>query len=323
MVELLGAANNTPCKVADTAIAAPEPSRVIAKLVIPFRKRMRPGPQLIAAGPQIPGFGNQFDTAQHRVLPDRIQKPTIGVKPIRLARQHRGQIKPKPVHMHHLHPIAQRIHHHAQHHRMRDIQRVPGAGVIDVIAFVVLQAIIAGIVQPAKADRRTQVIAFAGMVVNHVQDHFDPGRMQPPHHVLKFCNVAARHQPWVRREKADALIAPKVAKSNVMQEPLIGIGLHRQQLNACNTQLGQMIQNRRTCHAREPAPLRFGHAGMRSGQAFDIGLVDHGFTGWNVWSVRFCPIGNRIDDNGFGHGKSTVARVRHIARAIAIKHVMP
>ena len=67
---------------------------------------------------------------------------------------------------------------------MIEIKRIAAAGVVDVIARVIrLQTVIAGVVDAAKTECRTAPVAFSGVVVNHVQDHFDTGLVQGTHHI--------------------------------------------------------------------------------------------------------------------------------------------
>ena len=57
---------------------------------------------------------------------------------------------------------------------MTDVQSVAGAGVIHVIARVVgYQPVISEVVDAPKTQHRTEMIAFGGMVVNHVENHLD------------------------------------------------------------------------------------------------------------------------------------------------------
>ena len=66
---------------------------------------------------------------------------------------------------------------------MEEIEGVPGAGEIQVEARILRhEAVIGLVVDPAKTERRPEVIAFGGVIVNDVEDHFDPGGVQVAHH---------------------------------------------------------------------------------------------------------------------------------------------
>ena len=65
---------------------------------------------------------------------------------------------------------------------MRQIQRVAGAGIVDGAARIVgLQPVVARIVEAAERQRRTDLVALGGVVVDDVEDHLDAGGMQPAH----------------------------------------------------------------------------------------------------------------------------------------------
>ena len=70
--------------------------------------------------------------------------------------------------MHHLDPIAQRIHDHAQYHRVLHVQRIARArGVIDV-AFIIAGHVIGRVVDAAERQGRPHLVAFAGVVIDDV-----------------------------------------------------------------------------------------------------------------------------------------------------------
>ena len=61
-----------------------------------------------------------------------------------------------------------------EHPRMGHIERVAAAGIVHVVAAVVLhQTIIGSVVDTAETKGRTQLITFAGVIVDHVQDNLD------------------------------------------------------------------------------------------------------------------------------------------------------
>ena len=106
---------------------------------------------------------------------------------MQLAGQRRCEIETKPIHVHLDDPIAQAVHDQLQHARMGHVERVAAAGIIHVVAPVVLdQTIIGSIVDAAEAKCRAQLVAFAGMVVDDVEDHLDPFAVQRSDHALEF-----------------------------------------------------------------------------------------------------------------------------------------
>ncbi len=138
VVELLRRAENARSKIGSGAgIPAPEPAHGIAELVVPLQKRMWEGTELVAPRAQIPGFGDQFYAVQDWILSDCSEKGRIGVKAVAFSGKSCGKVKAKPIHMHHLDPIAQTVHDHAQDHRVIEVQRVSAAGIVAIKAGVV------------------------------------------------------------------------------------------------------------------------------------------------------------------------------------------
>jgi len=91
------------------------------------------------------------------------------------ARQRRSEVEAEAVHVHLEHPVAQAVRNHAQHRRMLHVERVAAARVITVVAEVPgFEAIIGGIVDAAPRKSRAELIALAGVVVNHVKDDLKP-----------------------------------------------------------------------------------------------------------------------------------------------------
>ena len=72
-----------------------------------------------------------------------LQKAALIVETVRLARENRAQVEAKTIHMHLVDPVAQAVGDHLDDVRMRQIQRVAGAGIVDVVAL-----------RPAAADSR-------------------------------------------------------------------------------------------------------------------------------------------------------------------------
>src|SRR4051812_17027558 len=91
-----------------------------------------------------------------------------------VARQGARQIETKTVHMHFEHPIAQTVHHELESARMQQVEGVTRAGEIHVEVWIIReQPIVGDVIDAAKAERGTEMISFRGMIVDHVENHFD------------------------------------------------------------------------------------------------------------------------------------------------------
>ncbi len=166
-----------------------------------------------------------------------------------IARQSRGEIEAESIHMHVDHPIAQAVHDQLQGARMEQIEGVPGAREILVETRIFRrEPVVSQVVDPAKTERRPEVISFAGVIVNHVQDHFDPGRVEVPHHRFELRDLAAlRAAAGVlrfRREEADGVVAPVIRQVSIGQNLVVDICVHRQQLHRGDAQIGQILDRR-------------------------------------------------------------------------------
>src|ERR1700722_15094627 len=137
-----------PCSYCRTmpGITAPEASHAVTEAIIPFGKPGRMIAELIAARSDIPWLGDQFHACQRRILPHRVEEAGAGIEAAWLAPQCRTEGEEKAIDMGRVHPVAQRMHHHLQHARMRQVQRVAGTRVIDGTARIRrLQPVIAGV----------------------------------------------------------------------------------------------------------------------------------------------------------------------------------
>ena len=112
---------------------------------------------------------------------------------MQLTSQCARQVEAEPVDVHLLHPVAQAVHDQLQHARAAHVQRVAAAGEVLVEARIVrLQPIVRGVVDAAQRQRRAEMVAFRGVVVDDVEDHFEPGGVQRPHHHLEFAHALQR-----------------------------------------------------------------------------------------------------------------------------------
>ena len=152
LVEVAGA-GKAPGEIADqAAVALPVGAHGVAVAVVPLGPAGGKIADLVAALAQVPGFGDQLDLGQHRVLQQDVEEGAEPVDLMQFARQGRGQIEAEAVDVHLQHPVAQRVHDQLQHARMLQVERVAAAGVIHVVARIVAdQAVVGGVVDAAEA----------------------------------------------------------------------------------------------------------------------------------------------------------------------------
>ena len=106
---------------------------------------------MVSAFTQIPGFGNQFDLGQYRVLVNDIEERAQSIHIVQLTGQSGGEVKPETIDVHVLHPVAQAVHDELQRARMPDVQTVSTARVVHVVTMIVRdETIVGGIVDASK-----------------------------------------------------------------------------------------------------------------------------------------------------------------------------
>ena len=114
---------------------APEIAHRVAVLAVPLAPPGRELPDVVGA-PISHGSAISFTRREHRVLADRLQERGMRVKVARPAPEAGREVEAKAVHVHLLHPVAQRVHHQTQRLREMQIHGVAAAGVIDVAGAV-------------------------------------------------------------------------------------------------------------------------------------------------------------------------------------------
>jgi hypothetical protein len=89
------------------------------------------------------------------------------------------------------------------------------------------------------------------VVVNDVEDDFDPGRVQRLHHGLELGEPAiAAGVARFGRKVTDGVVAPVVDESFLHQLVVVDEGMHRHQLDRRHAETAQMIEHRWRCERR-------------------------------------------------------------------------
>src|SRR4030095_13915039 len=92
---------------------------------------------------------------------------------MKLSCERGRQIKAKSIDVHLKHPIAQAVHNQLKGTGVRHIQGMSAPVVNKVIASIVHQTIIRGIVDASKAQSGSQLVSLSGVVVNDIDDDLD------------------------------------------------------------------------------------------------------------------------------------------------------
>ena len=289
--------------------AAPVVAHRIAILAVPFGPQRREVADLVAALADVPGLGDQLDLADDRILLNQIEERRQPIDFVQLARERRRKVEAEAVDVHLEHPVAQRIHQQLQHVRMPHVQAVPGARVVHVVARLVAdRPVVGGVVEALERQHRSEVIAFGGVVVDDVEDHFDAGRVQRLDHLLELADLlaalAGARVLVVRREEADRVVAPVVAQPARDEVAVVDELMHRHQFDGADAEPGQVIERSRVGESGIGAAQRRRNTGHAGREPLDVQLVDFGLVQrpvrMPVVAPVECVVSTTIDRGTYG-----------------------
>src|SRR4029077_17151792 len=116
---------------------------------------------------------------------------------------------------------------------MNQIQAVTSAAEIEIEPGILrVQPVVGEIIDSAQTERWAKMISFPGMIVNHVENHFDASTMQAPHHRFELgdllTHLSTAGISCMRSEKAHWVVAPVVRQAVLDQKFFIDVRLHRE-----------------------------------------------------------------------------------------------
>src|SRR5882724_7985142 len=157
-------------EIAELALIPPPVSaHRIAESIVPLRPAGREAADLVSAGSQVPRLCDQLDAGQDRILATAVEKAAALVEAVRPAAEYRRQVEAESIDPHLGCPVSQAVHYHLQDARIAEVQRIARAGIVDVVARVLgLEAIVARVVDSLEGERRPELVALGGMVVDDV-----------------------------------------------------------------------------------------------------------------------------------------------------------
>ena len=216
---------------------------------------------------------------------------------------------------------------------MGHVQGVPAAGVVHVEAAVLGdQAVVAGVVDPAKAQGGPQVAPLGRVVVDDIENDLEARGMERLHHAFELADLlplgSPAGVPRVRGEEPDGVVAPVIREAPVHQV-LVGDKLvDRHELHRRDAQGPQVLDHRGAGQARVgPPPLRW-DIRVPHGEALDVGLIDDRVVPGDPRRPILAPVERRIDDHALRNSGGAVAVVLAEVRVcmadfIAEQHVAP
>ncbi len=232
---------------------------------------------------------------------------------VQFAGQGRGKVEAEAVDVHLRAPVAQRIHDHLEHLRIAHVQRVAGAGVVHVeLRIVGDQAVVSGVADALPAQHGAQVIALAGVVVDHVEDHLDARRVQRLHHLFELAHLAAlvagRTVARHRRKEAERVVSPVVAQAAIEQEAFVDEVVNGQQLDGGDAELLEVIDAGFVGQAGISAAQFFGDFGIANAEAADVHFVDDRVGQRHFQRHIVAPVEVAVDNHRLGNAGRAVLR---------------
>ena len=146
------------------------------------------------------------------------------------------------------------------------------------------------------------MVAFGGVVINHVEDYLDACLVEGTDHGLEFGD----HLAWlfgigvvmVRGEKAEGVIAPVVAQAQVAQPIVLQELVDGHELDGGDAELLEVVNDGGVRHAGVGTAQFFRHVWVGHSHALDVGFVNDLLVVWNVRAMVAAPVKERVDDHG-------------------------
>ena len=331
---VVGRSRQSRGELAQRRLAAPEVADGVAVGAVPLGPLGREVADLVAARADVPRLGDQLHLADDRVLLHELEEGRQPVDVVELARQRGRQVEAEPVDVHLGHPVAQGVHDQLQRVGLAHVEGVPGAGVVHVVAGVVLhQPVVRRVVDALEAQRRTEVVALRGVVVDDVEDDLDAGGVHGAHHLLELLHLLAdlvlgvggAGVLLVRREEAEGVVAPVVAQPLLLQRAVVHELVDGHQLERRDAELGEVVGDRGVGEAGVRAAQLLGDLGVQLGEPLDVSLVDQALVVGDVEAAVALPVEERVDDDAVQHvgGRVVVVARVGVAEVVAVQRLVP
>ncbi|MNI19430.1 hypothetical protein D3C73_728670 [compost metagenome] len=115
---------------------------------------------------------------------------------------------------------------------MTHVECVARTGVVDVVARIVgHQSIVAGVVDALERQGRPHLVAFGRVVVDHIEDHLQPGLVKARDHDLELADRLTRHVARMGGKEAKSVVAPVIAQAFFQQVVVIEEVMHGHQFH--------------------------------------------------------------------------------------------
>ena len=163
------------------------------------------------------------------------------------------------------------------------------------------------------------MVSFGGVVVHDVEDHLESRGVEGAHHVLKLPNLLTpgfrESVLVVRREVREGIVAPVVAKVELVQSVVLNKLVHGHQFDARHTEVEQVFDAGRVREAGVGAAQLLGDTLVERAEALDVQLVDDGLVRRYAGPLHVAPVVARVDDDRFADVRIVALRVLNVDAA--------
>src|SRR6185503_14481564 len=159
------------------------------------------------------------------------------------------------------------------------------AGVVAVVERLFgLEPVIGAVVDAAKTQGRSLMIAFGRVVIDDIENDLDAGAVQRADHLAELANLCRRITTagvlGVRRKETDGVVAPVIPQTSIDQKAVVYEVMNRHELDGGDAELLQIFDRRWMPEAGVGAADLGWKILAQLGEAFDVQLVDHAAMQW-------------------------------------------
>ena len=161
---------------------------------------------------------------------------------MKLAGERAGQVEPEAVDVHLRDPVAQAVHDELEDARVRHVGHVAASGEVHVEPAVLgRQHVIRDVVDPLHRQGRPEVVPLGRVVVDHVEDHLDPGLVEGLDHRLELAHGVRSGIAIIGREEPEAVVAPVIDQIFFLEVTVVDVIMDRQEFDGRDAQPGHVL----------------------------------------------------------------------------------
>src|SRR6266568_1279996 len=173
--------------------------------------------------------------------------------------------------------------------------------------------VVRSVVYAAETESRPEVVAFCGVVVDDVENDFDPGFVQRADHGFELVDLlsalAAACVSVMRRKEADRVVSPVVAERHVEQSMVLNKLVDRHELDSRNAQRLKVLDHGRMRKTRIRAAQLVLHIWMTARHSLHVRLIDDRFVQWGFGGTVIAPLEIRVVHHRSENVRSAVGGV--------------